>query len=461
MISLEKINELESASASVAFNPVVGKQKLNTLIAEILCDIENDSLAANVLLETLLEKNVSNECITQIFNFTKEHVKDNENLFKWACAFRHPEIIQLFFDNLNIKPEEPAINASIINFKLENLICLEMLGFDIYKEKYFSQAIARSYQNRKINIIHYYIKNLNKFSTNEISVYSLKQLSEHDFVLDNAFKIGSIKMIDWFLKEPILKEAFEKQMEKNVSGWLYSCITQKTPQLFLKLLNLSDKYPTILKNFKKIENDLLVGAFRENKIQNILCLLNIDKYLYKEINSSNNISQTTNKKYNIKAPKINAQCLEYFIIDDKLNNLKMFLEGKKFQKYLDKKIDYEYLLTKAIEEDKLEIFDYLSQLEKNPLNLIKEDQKTEENKIEFLKLIINTMKYDIEENNPHPWMTYMIIEKNTPLTMELEEIIKELDGAEKIIQQFKLKELNKNLSSNLDNNSKKAKGLKI
>lgn len=71
------------------------------------------------------------------------------------------------------------------------------------------------------------------------------------------------------------------------------------------------------------------------------------------------------------------------------------------------------------------------------------------------------MKYDIEENNPHPWMTYMIIEKNTPLTMELEEIIKELDGAEKIIQQFKLKELNKNLSSNLDNNSKKAKGLKI
>ena len=101
------------------------------------------------------------------------------------------------------------------------------------------------------------------------------------------------------------------------------------------------------------------------------------------------------------------------------------------------------------------------EVQKNPLNLIKEDQKTEENKIEFLKLIINTMKYDIEENNPHPWMTYMIIEKNTPLTMELEEIIKELEGAEKIIQQFKLKELNKNLSSNLDNNSKKAKGLKI
>lgn len=461
MISLEKINELESASATVAFNPVVGKQKLNALIAEILCDIENDPLAANLLLETLLEKDVSNECITQIFNFTKEYVKDNENLFKWACAFRHPQIIELFFDNLTIKPEEPAINASIINFRLENLICLEMLGFDIYKEKYFAQTIARSYQNRKINIIHYYIKNLNKFPGNEISAYSLKQLSEHDFVLDNAFKIGSIKIIDFFLKEPILREAFEKQMEKNVSGWLYSCIAQKTPQLLIKLLSLSNEYPLIIKSFKKISQDLLIGAFRENKIQNILCLLNIEKYLNKEINSSNNISKTINKKFNIKAPKINAQCLEYFISGDELNNLKMFLEGENYQKFLDKKIDYEYLLNKAIEEDKLKIFDYLNQLEKNPFNLMKEDQQTQQNKVELLKLIINVMKYDIEEDSNNSWLSYMILEKNTPLTKELEEVIKELEGAEKIIQQFKLKELNNNLSTNLESNNKKAKGLKI
>lgn len=152
------------------------------------------------LMEQFVEKKFPTSMIKELFvlNPNNEQIKNHPDLFKWAAAFHSEPLIRFFHENLNTKDEEGAINAAIINYRLDNLKTLKKLGINVFSEKHFCQAIQRSYQLNSSEIVDYYVLYVNKFETTE---YSKNILNENQRLIFWAANRGSLNTVDYLIQQ--------------------------------------------------------------------------------------------------------------------------------------------------------------------------------------------------------------------------------------------------------------------
>jgi hypothetical protein len=159
------LNTFKSESFKSDWNKIKNKYK-------------DDIPSIRLLLEQLTEKRFPTFLIKELFNLHSDNdeIKQNKDLFKWAAAFHGKELINFLYENMEVKDEFGAVNAAIINFRLDNLKALSELGINVFNEKNFCQAINRSNQPKSPDIVNYYLENKDKF---EISDYGVSKLKEH------------------------------------------------------------------------------------------------------------------------------------------------------------------------------------------------------------------------------------------------------------------------------------------
>lgn len=161
-----------------------------------------DIPSIRLLLEQLIEKRFPASLIKDLFteHSNKDEIKKNEDLFKWTAAFHGKELINFLYLNMDIKNEQGAVNAAIINFRLDNLKALNDLGINVFNEKNFCQAIARSNQPSSSDIVEYYLENKDKF---EIGDYGKKALIAHTELIQWVFRSEKFDMVNYLLEQGV------------------------------------------------------------------------------------------------------------------------------------------------------------------------------------------------------------------------------------------------------------------
>lgn len=202
-----------------------------------------------LLLEQMIEKKFPTFLIKELFNLhsDKNEIKKNEDLFKWAAAFHSKQLINFLYLNMDVKNEQGAVNAAIINFRLDNLEALNELGINVFSEKHFCQAIGRSHQPRSSEIVEYYLDNKHKF---KITEYSKQKLQEHT------------ELIDWVIKKEDfdkVKYLIEQGVGVNRGSLLKEACSDGSLNRVKYILNSKDF--DILKENKKLSSKELNEAF--------------------------------------------------------------------------------------------------------------------------------------------------------------------------------------------------------
>lgn len=157
------------------------------------------------LMEQLIEKRFPETLIKDLFNSAPNEIKDefknHSDLFKWSAAFHSEEIIEFFYENLNIKNEheQGAINAAIINFRLDNLKTLNKFGINVFADNHFCQAIQRSHQTKSSAIVEYYLQNKDKFEMTDFSKDLL--CNQHESLLRWMTKDQNLEQLSYLIKQ--------------------------------------------------------------------------------------------------------------------------------------------------------------------------------------------------------------------------------------------------------------------
>jgi hypothetical protein len=210
---------------------------------------KDDIPSIRLLLEQLIEKRFPTFLIKELFNAhsDKDEIKKNEDLFKWAAAFHGKQLINFLYLNMEVKNEQGAVNAAIINFRLDNLQALNELGINIFSEKHFCQAIGRSHQPNKSDIIEYYLENRDKF---QITEYGNQKLKEHT------------RLIEWVIQKDDfdkVKYLFEQGVGANRGNLLKDACSEGSLNRVKYILHSKDF--NILKENKKLTSKEIDEAF--------------------------------------------------------------------------------------------------------------------------------------------------------------------------------------------------------
>lgn len=200
----------------------------------------------NFVMEQIVEKRFPSNLIKDLFDFCPskqtEELKNNLNLFKWAAAFNSKETIDFFHKNLTAIDEDGAINAAIINFRLDNLQALTALGINVFTDKNFCQAIQRSYQPRSSKIIEYYLENKDKFHMTEFSKDLL--IKQHDQLVDWTIRDDSLDQVKYLIQEGSQinrGELFEKVCMNGELECVKYLLTNENFQLRMDVPILTEK----------------------------------------------------------------------------------------------------------------------------------------------------------------------------------------------------------------------------
>lgn len=144
------------------------------------------SCSLDLCFHTLLESGFSFNHLKEIIEYDekgKENILSDENTFKWACAFGDKDLIVYLHDKVNVHNIAGAITATFLQYRLDNLITLEELGYEkeIYTEPNLCQAISRANQvGCGLNIVEYLFNNLVKFP--KLSSYVWKELENQKWL---------------------------------------------------------------------------------------------------------------------------------------------------------------------------------------------------------------------------------------------------------------------------------------
>lgn len=135
---------------------------------------------------SLLENHIPFEYLKQTIEYdekSKEEILNHPDTFKWACAFGQPYLLMYLHDKVKYHNIPGSINATFINYRLDNLKVLELLGYEkeIYTEPNFCQAISRADQaGCSLNIVDYFLINIDKFKP--FTKYVYDRLKEKDWM---------------------------------------------------------------------------------------------------------------------------------------------------------------------------------------------------------------------------------------------------------------------------------------
>lgn len=135
-------------------------------------DLLEKSKKTNMLrlcFHTLLEISFPCAYLKEIIEYEekgKQEILSSEDTFKWACAFGEPELIVYLNDKVKEHNINGAIQATISQYRLDNLKTLVSLGYEkeIYREPNLCQAISTaSMVGGGLVIVDYLLRNRKKF----------------------------------------------------------------------------------------------------------------------------------------------------------------------------------------------------------------------------------------------------------------------------------------------------------
>lgn len=178
-----------------------------------LSEANNYNRYAAFVMEQMIENRFPSILIKELFNLNSNNkeILNNPDIFKWSAAFHFGPLIEFFYKNLNIKDEDGAINAAIINGRLDNLKTLEKLGLNVFSEKHFCQVMNRDISIGRSNIFEYYIDNIDKV---EITEYANKILQKHDYLIDRCPEVENLFKIK-ILNNKLTKELPTEETKKS------------------------------------------------------------------------------------------------------------------------------------------------------------------------------------------------------------------------------------------------------
>lgn len=216
---------------------------------------EQNSLV--LCFHTLLENYFSFESLKKIIEYDKKGMEDifnDENTFKWACAFGNSYLIIYLNDKVKEHNLPGAINATFMQYRLDNLRTLELLGYEkeIYTEPNMCQAISRANQQScGLNIVEYFFDNLEKFP--KLSNYVWNEIEKKKWVSEcnngDYFKTFEI-LINLNSKE------IKKEILENTKRLMHTFLSYGNKK-FIKKIMESEIKNDFVNNFRK-EKDLIL-----------------------------------------------------------------------------------------------------------------------------------------------------------------------------------------------------------
>lgn len=223
---------------------------------------------------TLLEESYSFELLKEIIEYDekgKKEILNDVNTFKFACAFGNNYLIIYLNDKVKEHNIAGAINATFMQYRVDNLHTLELLGYkkEIYTEANLCQAISRANQvGCSLNIVEYLFNNLENLST--ISTYVKTQLENQDWIkkiITSNYETTFSTLLD------LNSEKINKQIIIKSDELMSNVLLHGNTYFLDKIMNSHLKEDFIKefnKNKKKIVMDNLSLDMDKNKVINYM-----------------------------------------------------------------------------------------------------------------------------------------------------------------------------------------------
>lgn len=268
-----------------------------------------------VHFEKYLEEKMSGEKLIQLLNYdqkTKQEILQDQNTFKWACAYGDKVLLKELWDNKVVYDEFTAIQACIINSRLDNLCFLEEKGFSLYLDTHLNQLLSRSLQNNyNMKIVLKYLENLDKISLWEITIKKIKESDWNN--IPEVYKKASIffNFLELYKKEdlPMRSSIYQKAISfasKELWELLYIKNHKEIKNFFQKtdinMVSFPYDYfynPKNVKDFCEVLAYLIEKKLVDSKkinIENIISIIRVDANLTNQLIEKQNISKMKCKK---------------------------------------------------------------------------------------------------------------------------------------------------------------------
>lgn len=215
---------------------------------------ENNSLV--LCFHTLLEEGYSFEHIKKIIDYDpigKKEIFEDENTFKWACAFGNRYLIIYLNDKVKTHNIAGAITATFLQYRLDNLQTLELLGYekDIYTEPNFCQAVSRANQaGCSLNIVEFFCSNFDKFP--KLSNYFWQELKKQDWV--DKMLLEYPKTFELFLSMNL--DSFKTKVVKQAENIASYALRDGSLQIVDKVMN-SELKDDFIKEYNKKKKSII------------------------------------------------------------------------------------------------------------------------------------------------------------------------------------------------------------
>lgn len=226
---------------------------------------------------TLLEEYFPFEYLKKVIEYDekgKESILNDENTFKWACAFGHRYLIVYLNDKVKEHNIIGAIGATFRQYRVDNLQILALLGYEkeIYTEPNLCQAISRANQSGcSLDIVEYLFERFEKFPT--LSNYVFNELEKQDW-LDKIIEKNYITTFCMLLN--LNSEKFNKDVIDKTDDIIINALRYNNINLIEEIMSSPIKEKFIEK-FNKNKNDILKEYLFIDKNKNVIETI-IEKY---------------------------------------------------------------------------------------------------------------------------------------------------------------------------------------
>lgn len=325
-----------------------------------------ESGTLTLCFHTLLEQGFSFAYLKEIIEYDengKTDILKEENTFKWACAFGNRYLIIYLNDKVKTHNLSGAINATFLQYRLDNLKTLELLGYEkeIYTEPNLCQAISRANQaGCGLDIVEHLFQNIDKFP--KLSSYVWNELEKQEWL----YKIRDrehTKTLEILLN--LKSEKIKKEVLNHTNDIVGIALVENKVNILNQVMN-SYLRKDFIEHYQKIKNKNLrenLSVDENNNVQYIIktypeLIQHADIKLFmmnnrslkidKLIKSKRELTQSEIKKSFIELSK-DESCLSRLItivpdfdyrkfkITEAIKIVNQLYEAKKYDE-----IDYEY-----------------------------------------------------------------------------------------------------------------------